>query len=522
MTIDLEALLGDDGTWREALAAAGQDRSGAEALAEALRGKARERDDLRGVARALILEGGAAWPAGDYERAAGCLDGALTALDAATGRATDAPGAQPGVATVGPERATAQSELGVVRAYLTDHAGALAWLRAALADWRTLGDEAGEAEALNRIGMVFLHTGDHEEARTAFTASLALRERVGTPADAAGTHNNLGKALTALGDGEGALAHLEQACRRWEEAGDWRGLAMALNNTGVLLEQRGDPADAAACYAASLELKDARGDPHGASESRRRLGRLRVAEGRVEEGVALLERAAAEAERIGARDELAEACAALADAHESAGDPAAALGWHRRLREVERRLFDEASDERLRALQVQHQLDLAVRDSHTDPLTGLANRRALERRLREELAAARERRRSLAVAIADLDFFKWVNDHCSHAVGDAVLRAVATLLREHTRASDTVARYGGEEFVVLLPGCSRTDGLAIAEEIVAAVRGHDWPALDPGLAVTVSLGVAVTDGSAEPGTVLAAADANLYRAKHDGKDRARG
>jgi len=156
-----------------------------------------------------------------------------------------------------------------------------------------------------------------------------------------------------------------------------------------------------------------------------------------------------------------------------------------------------------------------------DPLTGLGNRRFLESALRREAAAATRGGRPLALALLDLDHFKQVNDSFGHEAGDAVLRAMGEVLREHTRVSDTVGRYGGEEFLVLLPDTGVDGALAVAGHLLDAVRRLTvlWPGgvLD---AITASIGVAVFPQHVESADdLVAAADAALYRAKAAGRNR---
>jgi len=156
-----------------------------------------------------------------------------------------------------------------------------------------------------------------------------------------------------------------------------------------------------------------------------------------------------------------------------------------------------------------------------DELTGLYNRRFLEETLPRLLAHAERRSAPIAVLMLDLDHFKQVNDRYGHAVGDAVLREVGALLLARLRRMDVACRYGGEELVVLMPDCSAVDALARAQEICAMVRGLRDRADSTLPAVTISAGVAAWPEHGEQmGKVLEAADAALYAAKRQGRDRA--
>ena len=154
-----------------------------------------------------------------------------------------------------------------------------------------------------------------------------------------------------------------------------------------------------------------------------------------------------------------------------------------------------------------------------DSLTGLHNRRRMLESLQQEARKARRFKRPFVVAILDIDHFKRVNDGHGHAVGDAVLKAFASLVAaEFSGPVDASARWGGEEFVVLMP---ETDAGLASQRLQAlrdCVHAFDWSAIRPGLRVTFSAGMAEYHG----GTVaqlIDQADRTLYDAKHLGRDR---
>lgn len=149
-----------------------------------------------------------------------------------------------------------------------------------------------------------------------------------------------------------------------------------------------------------------------------------------------------------------------------------------------------------------------------DPLTGLPNRRALDRHLEEALAGGTRP----AVAMIDVDRFKHINDSASHARGDEVLRGVATALRSSLRAPDLVARYGGDEFVVVLPDTAVPDAAAALGRARTAVA--ELPAAQ-GRPVTLSVGVVGARLAESAADVLARADATMYAAKRAGGDAVR-
>jgi diguanylate cyclase (GGDEF)-like protein len=152
-----------------------------------------------------------------------------------------------------------------------------------------------------------------------------------------------------------------------------------------------------------------------------------------------------------------------------------------------------------------------------DFLTGVGNRRALERKLAEH---AQERRPQLesSLLLLDLDHFKQVNDQYGHAAGDKVLARLAELMRRHTRSSDRIFRYGGEEFAILASGAGLSSAARLAEGLRAAVAAAT---LLEGHPITISVGVAYMDKAFTPADWLAQADKMLYAAKQGGRNAVR-
>jgi diguanylate cyclase len=163
--------------------------------------------------------------------------------------------------------------------------------------------------------------------------------------------------------------------------------------------------------------------------------------------------------------------------------------------------------------------------AYTDPLTGVANHRALELQTRQFLQAAQEEQRAFSVIMLDIDHFRQFNERYGHDGGDLALQAVAQTMRQTSRGDNVVARYGGEEFTILLPNTTRSEAKEAAERIRQAIAatalvfvGQDTP-----VQVTASLGCAAfPEDGASPQSLLKAADLALYAAKEAGRNCVRG
>jgi diguanylate cyclase (GGDEF)-like protein len=354
------------------------------------------------------------------------------------------------------------------------------------------------AQTLHRRGDV---DRSRELAAEAVGATIAARELSWAPEPA--DEDLLGIvhawALKCSGDLDGAVGPLRRVRRRVQEDGGlWlRGYAdLVLARLLAPLAQRDD-------------------DP-----------------GLGEEAIGLLVDAAGEFAAAGDRRRYRQCLLELGQNSADLGRPAEALHWlesyraetgraHSRGREMWAEMFVRRS--RLR--EAERQAALLRRHALEDPLTGLGNRRSAERRL----GAMRLGAEPLSLAVVDVDRFKEVNDVASHTHGDAVLRRVADLLREHSRTGDEVYRWAGDEFLVVLPTATEEQAVVVMERLRAAVAGADWSDLIPG-PVTVSIGVATApavDDDAEPATVVGwralfdTADLHLFSAKRSGRNRVR-
>ncbi len=165
------------------------------------------------------------------------------------------------------------------------------------------------------------------------------------------------------------------------------------------------------------------------------------------------------------------------------------------------------------------------RETLTDPLTGIFNRRYLDRRLHEETAVARRYGRPLSVMLLDIDNFKRINDGYGHQIGDHVLSALVEVVAGVLRESDIFARYGGEEFMIIAPHTPQLRATDLAERLRKCIEAHQFKLTnergeDLDIRLTVSIGVAsFSDEIADMDKLVHAADENMYRAKHEGRNR---
>lgn len=155
--------------------------------------------------------------------------------------------------------------------------------------------------------------------------------------------------------------------------------------------------------------------------------------------------------------------------------------------------------------------------TRTDPLTGLANRRYFDERIRQAVSLAQRQAQPLTVVMTDIDHFKSVNDRFGHDVGDRVLKGYARLMTEMTRTEDLVARLGGEEFILMLPVTGGRQAREVTERIRVALPQRDLAG--NGHRVTASFGISQLLLGESIAELIKRADTALYQAKHGGRNR---
>jgi diguanylate cyclase (GGDEF)-like protein len=415
-----------------------------------------------------------------------------------------------------------------------DHASALETLEDAEVIARELDDTLRIGIVLRQIGICCSILGRHQQALSCLAeaaerhaAQPRERDYLNTMLSLYNANNRRAYTLP-VGSAE-RLADFELHLDRWLQlAGDAAAMGatrielMALGNHAITLHDTGRHREALVALTALMPRYREHGMAPNEAICHFELARAHAA---------LAEHAAArdhylsaveQFERNGASGELRDALEGLADVDEALGDHPGALAALRRVRAIEREL-DEAQAHR-QASQRELRIELAklgsqwLRLALLDPLTGLANRRALDQWFVEN-GCAQGGGPSVTVLLHDLDHFKSVNDRFGHLIGDEVLRTVARLIGTRCRPQDLAVRYGGEEFLLAFSGIDPSSAVDAAERLRVAIETHDWASIAVGLVVTVSIGVAAATEVADSTALLTLADRRLYAAKHDGRNR---
>ena len=557
-----------------------------QALAEQAEALATACDDLAGLARARRLQGYAIYRLGNREQALAQIREALELSRQADDSTVEA---------------DCLHDLGRLYNILAEYEISLDHHRQALDLYQRHGNQTGQAQVLNDIGNAHFGTDDFGQALSYYLDSLRLREALNNEEGVGCSLNNIGNVYSDLKDHKQALTHYERCLEVSRRIGANRLEVRCLGNIAATYQEQGLSAEAMEtsrtahalarqwgyrsdeCYAltnwASAHKADEQPDSalplleealliaRQLSDRSREcdilvsLGETHLALGAFREARHAFLQAEKTAEPLRLKRALFEAMRGLSQLCKAEGDFPQALAYYERFYALEREVFSEEADKRVRALMLNREVNLAQREAEIhrnqngelarmnealrqadaereqllkelraqaeelekqagiDSLTGLANRRHLEAWLARQFAYARRYGGSLTVALADVDYFKQVNDRFGHQIGDQVLKTVASLLQSACRTCDMAARYGGEEFVLALPETDLAQGQTVCERLRRMVEEYPWDRMQAGLAVTISVGLADDPASANYERLLSQADSLLYAAKHAGRNR---
>ncbi len=397
------------------------------------------------------------------------------------------------------------------------------------------GDWEGVATNLIQLGFLHGESGAPDKAADAFRRAEQVAVTHDDPLSLNAARLGLAESQIALGDPDTALATLQQARAGFIAEQDESSDDMLLMLGGQALARQGRHVDALARYARALPL----------------------------------------IERNGNERYLAMLYKAQAASHEALGHDAAALADYKRYTNLQMKLQGKMRLEQSRLLEYEYEIHrrefenrklradaeakqqqvaalertrrwqwlaiglgtmlLAVlaslawqqwkkthklrEETLQDPLTGIANRAGIEGQANRALEQAKQDGAPLSLLMLDLDHFKSINDRHGHAAGDAALRAATSAWQAQLRGRDPLGRIGGEEFVVVCPETSLEQALVVANRLRDAARALRFPDIDPELRISVSIGIALAKREDNREALFARADAALYRAKQQGRDR---
>lgn len=190
--------------------------------------------------------------------------------------------------------------------------------------------------------------------------------------------------------------------------------------------------------------------------------------------------------------------------------------------ESNQKLEEDLVFARCRMEEQAEELDRTRREAHTDALSGVANRKAFDDKLKLLLGYQRRLGTPFSLLLADLDHFKWINDTYGHQAGDRVIHQLGSLLTSQVRETDFVARFGGDEFAVLLANAGLETSVKIAEQICVETTHINFGApSSEQTAITLSLGLAVGQPGDNSETIFKRADEALYASKKGGRNQVR-
>ena len=418
-------------------------------------------------------------------------------------------------------------------------------------------------QAYNRIGMANGQLGQFDEAKRFFNDALVIARELNNAEELFRTLNNFGVVAALSFDasrerGDAICADKSIACARSfaqealqvaQRSGNTYCVTMCLSNLGRYLGVGGEIGPAFALLDEAYAMATKHGHKALALTCDSQRAEILVQAGRHHQAIPILLVSLERAELVFSNRLVLDMRLQLYKAYKARGSMAEALAQHEQYHALVKAQLEHRSHTQSRLLLNRLELDQArfgaeraqleanvqrVRaermQAHTerleeeavelrrnllaDALTGLGNRRQIDRGLPTLLQHAATSGITLSVAVLDIDHFKKVNDRFGHPVGDAVLKALANILRDTLRSGDMMARMGGEEFLIALVDTPSQYARETCERLRVAVERYAWDDVAVGLLVTVSIGLCTQVTSTDTAEILSCADAALYKAKH--------
>jgi diguanylate cyclase (GGDEF)-like protein len=447
------------------------------------------------------------------------------------------------------------------------HSEGLRHASAAVEGASELGDELLSCWALNRSAAAYEGLSDFDKALRFMEQAVEAARRTGNDDALFGVLNNQGNVLASRSEAQEAAGDQQGAQARWlvtaqcyqaalvvaERLVDRGPLTLCLVNVAPVYARVGrfDDAEQACTRAHGLAVRDGRAWLMPMLlETQATVTRLRGDDDAFIEQALTLFRDHPETMRESGHKSMADLYRALKRRRRFEE----ALHWCEEMVRVERETLRQRADAQSRLLMEQLDVEQAQREAktaraalrteidrtaqldserralaaqaaaldiaaHVDVLTGLPNRRYIDQKLALLMQSQRRADDVLCVALVDVDHFKSVNDRFGHPAGDEVLRTLARLFGAKLRGHDVAARQGGEEFLLVLSGAPPPTAQDVCERLREAVQAHDWAAIAPGLAVTISIGVCGVAPGDSVASLMKRVDAALYRAKNEGRNR---
>ncbi len=448
-------------------------------------------------------------------------------------------------------QAASLNNLGTVYQRLNDTSRALECYLQSLKIREDIDDHSGEGGPLNNIGLVYQELGEYEKALEFYFKALDYE----TAAD--GAHAillmNIGNAYFRLGNLEQAGDYLKRSLEVSTTSGDREATATCLVNLGELNEAAGDDNGANQYYQKCLGLTQVIGSKFLEATVLHDLGKLFLKRNCLKDAIENFQTAVEIASDIQSRELAYECELGLAITCERLGQLSDALMHYKAYHQKKEQLTTLEADRKTRALMIQYEVETAKKEkeifrlknvelaeayqekerllreltntnkelqnqTRIDSLTRLGNRRYVDQELPNEFDRARRYGRQLSVVMADIDYFKSINDRFSHIIGDEVLRVVADIIRSSCRSVDGISRYGGEEFLLYFPETNADGAEIVCEKIREAIQEYDWKNIVPDLRVTISMGISDDLNLSTYEKLISAADAKLYEAKSKGRN----
>jgi diguanylate cyclase (GGDEF)-like protein len=412
---------------------------------------------------------------------------------------------------------------------------AIEYYKQLLAAYEKRGDQGDIADTLYNIGGTYETKGDLVAAELHYRRALATFISLDRPVDIAFTRRSLGSCLTKLGKPEEALKQLDEALRYYETEDAEQDVAMARQYRGIALRRMKRSEESLRDLAVARAYFEREKNPRFLERNAAEMALAYAQLGNWREAYEAMRRYADITTELAAsrRDEASSRLRVEFDAAKKEQENRALARENalrgEALREAER-------GRRLQRIVIALTALLAaalallfwrqIADTRrmrvmalTDELTRLPNRRHILALAEEAFASAKDSSSPLATIAFDIDRFKRINDTWGHHAGDVILSGVARTCRFTLRPGDAIGRTGGEEFLVILRDTNAAQAIEIAERLRAAVERTDFSSVEPGLRVTISLGVVTLSQHDSFDAMAKDADELLYRAKEGGRNR---